>query len=125
LGPSGSKASDRGSPKPEAIETHSGGKIMAQGKGDLLESRRLRSDLRLVDLAVRKRWPISDEMKTELVEKLVSIAELGTNEEALRAISILIAVEAQNQKDDHLRGEARAKVDRLDEIAKDLGIEIE
>jgi len=98
---------------------------MAQGKGDLLESRRLRSDLRLVDLAIRKRWPISDEMKTELVEKLVSIAELGTFEESLRAISILIAVEAQNQKDDHLRGEVRAKVDRLDSIAKDLGLEIE
>jgi hypothetical protein len=98
---------------------------MPQGKGDLLESRRLRSDLRLVDLAVRKRWPISDEMKTELVEKLVSIAELGTNEEALRAISILIAVEAQNQKDDHLLGQARSDDRRLDAISKDLLIEIE
>jgi hypothetical protein len=93
------------------------------GSGGLLESRRIRSDLGLVKMAVRKRWPISEEVKIELIEKLASIAELGTNEEALRAISILITVEAQNQKDDHLRGEAQAKVDRLDEIAKDLGLE--
>jgi len=95
------------------------------GRGGLLQSPRLRSDLRLVDLAIRKRWPISDEMKIELIEKLASIAELGTNEEALRAISILIAVEAQNQKDDHRLGEARSDDRRLDEIAKDLGLEIE
>jgi hypothetical protein len=95
------------------------------GRGGILESPRLRGDLRLVEIAVRKRWPIGDEMKTELVEKLASVAELGTNEEALRAISILIAMEGQNQRDDHLRGEAQSKLDRLGEIAKDLGLEIE
>ena len=93
-----------------------------KGGGDLLQSRRLRGDLRLVEIAIRKRWAISDEMKTELIEKLASITESGSNEEALRAISILIAAEAQNQKDDH-RG-AEAELLRLDEIAKDLGVEI-
>lgn len=98
---------------------------MAQGKGELLESRRLRSDLGLVKMAVRKRWPISDEVKSELIEKLSSIAELGTNEEALRAIEIIVSTEAQNQKDDHRLGEARSDDRRLDAIAKDLGIEID
>lgn len=94
------------------------------GSGGLLESRRIRSDLGLVKMAVRKRWPISEEVKIELIEKLASIAELGANEEALRAIEILITMESQNQKDDHRLGEARREEHRLDLIAKDLGIEI-
>lgn len=98
---------------------------MSQGKGELLESRRLRSDLGLVKMAIRKRWSISDEVKIELIEKLSSIAELGTNEEALRAIEIIVSMEAQNQKDDHRLGQARIDDRRLDAIAKDLGIEIE
>ena len=98
---------------------------MVAGKGGLLESQRLRSDLGLVAMAVRKRWPISEEVKIELIEKLASIAEHGTNEEALRAISILIAAEAQNLKDDHRLGDARAETHRLDLIAKDLGIAID
>ena len=95
------------------------------GRGGILQSQRLRGDLRLVDMAVRKRWPITDEMKTELIERLASITELGTNEESLRAIAILITMEGQNQKDDHRLGEARIDDRRLEAIAKDLGISIE
>ncbi len=91
------------------------------GRGGLLQSNRLRGDLSLVATAVRKRWPISDKVKAELLARLGRIVEEGSTEDALRAIKLLLEMEGQNQRDDlrELAGDRRVDLNR---IAEDLGI---
>ena len=84
----------------------------------------IRADTRMVGRALRNGWPIKPEHKALLVETMVGIAKTETvlvaTEDGPVAVSNarnqinatrnLIAMEAQNQADDHLQD----KNDRLD-----------
>jgi hypothetical protein len=78
--------------------------------------------------AVCQRWPMTAEMRQEVLEKLCGIirSPLASPREVTSAAKALMSAEAQNQADEHKAVDVslRAEHDRLDEIARDLGIEV-
>jgi hypothetical protein len=85
-----------------------------------------REDLRLVLMAVRRRWPIPEDRKASIVTRMLEIvgkrevdlhfesgprpSEERADTNAIKAAAILAALEGQNQSDEH----AEAKNARLD-----------
>lgn len=61
-----------------------------------------KQEARLYGRAIRSRWPVSDEMKMEVLANLREIAQHGEKETArVAACNALIACERQNQQDEH------------------------
>ena len=60
------------------------------------------SDTRLQERAIRERWPIKDEHKARIVERLDGIirSKRASHREVVSASRALISAEAQNQTDD-------------------------
>ncbi len=60
-------------------------------------------DTRMVERALRKRWPIKEEHKEAVVTRLMMIVadRKSSNREATSAAKALLAAESQNQGDDH------------------------
>ena len=77
-------------------------------------------------MAVRQRWEIDDEYRREATERLRSLMNSADDDIALKAISQVRALVAQNQKDEHKVLDVRVQIrhDQLHGIAADLGIEI-
>lgn len=94
------------------------------GRGRLLLDRaKLHDDIRLLGMAIRKRWQISDAAKGAILERLESVIRYSDDDEiAIKAIAQVRAMEQQNQKDEH------AKIDefrnRVLAIAERCGIDI-
>jgi len=103
------------------------GKYVAAGKGNLLESRsKLHDDCRLIMSAIKKRWPISDEMKQSLVDRLAGIITGNDDDEvAIKAANVLRGMESANQSDEHKVIDVRIQQRNaeLDAIAAELGID--
>ena len=59
-----------------------------------------KNDLKLVNSAINKRWNISPEIKSKLIEKLQTTINHEDDEIALKAIKIYTDMEKQNQVDD-------------------------
>ena len=101
--------------------------MTATGDGDFLASQpKVHDDCRLIQMAVRKRWPISDEVKAKLVDRLLKVAEGNADDEtAIKAINVLKGMEQQNQSDEHKVVDVRIQQRNaeLDAIAADLGID--
>ena len=82
-----------------------------------------RSDMQLISKAVKKRWSISEEYRTALVQQMIMIVgNTTTNDRArIAATKILIEMEKQNQSDqqDEVLNDQRH---RLLDVAQRLGI---
>lgn len=97
------------------------------GKGRLfLDPNKTHDDLRLLRMAVRKRWDISEEFRRVALERLAMIVSTGDDEIALKAIAEVRQLENQNQKDEHKLVDVSISTrhDQLDAIAADLGIDV-
>ena len=62
-------------------------------------------DRKLLGVALKKRWPISEELRARAVEALQATLEVATSARELAAVASLLrsltAMEGQNQADDH------------------------
>jgi ABC-type branched-subunit amino acid transport system ATPase component len=73
-------------------------------------------------MAVKKRWPISEEVKSRLVERLAMIAvDSPEDDTAIKAANVLRSMEQQNQKDEQTNN-LQSDRNRFLEIAARLGI---
>jgi hypothetical protein len=83
----------------------------------------VRGDLRLLETAVRRRYPINTTKAAETVNRFLDDADPRV---ALRAAAIAATMEGQNQSDEHKVIDVRitTRHDQLDAIASDLGIDI-
>jgi len=94
------------------------------GRGRLLLDRaKLHDDIRLLGMAIRKRWQVSDEVKDAILERLENVIKFSDDDEvAIKAIAQVRAMEQQNQKDEH------AQIDefrnRVLTIAQRCGIDV-
>ncbi len=84
-------------------------------------------DIRMEARALRQRWPISDEVRSAIVQRMLkTIADPEASDRAVSvAVKALLAAEAQNQKDDHKKSELETISDRnyrFDAIAAELGL---
>lgn len=80
----------------------------------------VRGDLLLMERAVRNRW-LTEDLKPKVLECLVEILETGGPRERLRASQTIVAMEGQNQKDEHK--EQDNFPERVYAIAARLGID--
>jgi hypothetical protein len=85
-------------------------------------------DTRLMAKALTQRWPVTPEYRGIIVRKLMKVIAdpASSPREVTAAAKALLAAEAQNQADEHKAVDVslRTEHDRLDEIARDLGIEV-
>jgi hypothetical protein len=91
------------------------------------DPRHIRADIALVGRAVRQRWKVPDEVRSEVPEIMRGIVnkphatvishdtgepiQIDHDRERIAAAKVLVAMEQQNQVDDH----AEDKVSRLNE----------
>jgi hypothetical protein len=92
--------------------------VPAGGGGELLGGRRKAADINLIASAVRRRWPVPPETAAVVIDRLTKIVQKQTvgvmtkegpadlegpaDANANAAARVLVAMEAQNQADDHL-----------------------
>jgi len=78
--------------------------------------------------AVCQRWPMTPEMRQEVLERLCRIVRdpVASPREVTSAAKAIMSAEAQNQADEHKAVDVslRAEHDRLDAIARDLGLDV-
>lgn len=89
----------------------------------MIDQAKLHDDIRLVGMAIRKRWQVSDEIKDAILCRLEDVIRDSDDDElAIKAIAQVRAMEQQNQKDEH------AQIDefrnRVLTIAKRCGIDV-
>jgi len=82
----------------------------------------VRGDLRLLEMAVRRRFNIDTEKAAREVNELMSSPDPRVQ---LRALGIAALMESMNQKDEHkvIDGQLTARDSELSRIASDLGID--
>lgn len=85
-----------------------------------------RADLRMIASAVRRRWPIPEERKREIITRMLEVVarrevDVPTGDgvftsvdradiNAIRAAGVLASMEAQNQSDEHA-ADKNARID--------------
>jgi hypothetical protein len=79
----------------------------------------IRGDLVLIQTAVNRRW-LTDELKERVIETLSNALESGDTRAKLRAAQIIVAMESQNQKDEHK--ELANLHERISAIANRFGV---
>jgi uncharacterized Ntn-hydrolase superfamily protein len=79
----------------------------------------------MVERAIKNRW-LTDDLKGEAIEAIRRGLRSGDDRAEQSAVRSLIAMEAQNQKDEHKVIDVRVETrnDELSGIAADLGIDI-
>jgi hypothetical protein len=71
------------------------------GMGLFLDRSKIHDDLRLLNVAMKRRWPISEDFMETIVFRLESIIANGEDDElALKAIAQVRQMEGQNQRDE-------------------------
>jgi len=82
----------------------------------------VRGDLQLLEMAVRRRFPIDAEKAARTVNQFLDDTDPRV---ALRAAAIAALMESQNQKDEHkiIDGMLSSGNDRLSSVAADLGLD--
>lgn len=72
------------------------------GRGRLLlDPSKWHDDIRLLHVAMKRRWEIDDDFRDIIVSRLKDVIQLGDDEIALKAIAESRHMEAQNQRDEH------------------------
>jgi hypothetical protein len=88
----------------------------------------LNRELQLEARALRQRWPIDDRQRNAIIRTMLGIMLSGDAKprDRISAGKALLAAEAQNQADEHKAVDVslRTEHDRLDAIARDLGLEV-
>jgi hypothetical protein len=81
--------------------------------------------MRMIERAIKKRW-LTDDLKTDALAAIKRGLNCGDDRAEQTAVRNLIAMEAQNQKDEHKVIDVRVQTrhDELAGIAADLGIEV-
>lgn len=128
LGVVGKTESRQSRSKREAATQLDGTNDSRAGRGRLfLDPAKHSDDLRLFAMAIKQRWKIDEAYRNEAVERLREIMQSSNDEIALKAIAQVRALEAQNQKDEHkvIDVHVSARLNQLDALAADLGIEVE
>jgi hypothetical protein len=93
------------------------------GKGRLLLDRsKWHDDIRLLQVARKRRWEIDDSFRDLIVSRLRTVIEEGDDEIALKAIAESRHMEAQNQRDEHKALDEFQN--RVIELADRFGIDI-
>lgn len=83
----------------------------------------VRGELQLIERAV-KRWGLEGSQKTKALERVLHVLENSQDERAiLRAASVLVTMEAQNQRDEHLASGVDELRNRIIELAARAGID--
>jgi hypothetical protein len=82
--------------------------------------------MRLVTMAINKRWPVSEQAKSDAIATALAIMQTSEKDrDRIAAAKLLLAAEKQNQ-DDQIKLTALAiqqRNARLDAIADELGID--
>ena len=91
------------------------------------ERKRGISETRLLEKAVRQRWPIPDEYRLAIMERQARIAidEDASNREATSAAKCLISAERQNQMDDMAHDDLLARQPQSAVAAASTGMSIQ
>jgi len=87
----------------ENVERDAEGREGSAGSGGLLEDpRKLRSDLKLIEQSIRRRWKTDDRIKDALLSKIARIALTSEKpREQVAAARCYLMAEQQNLLDDH------------------------
>jgi hypothetical protein len=85
----------------------------------------VRGDMRMIERAIKNRW-LTDDLKADALAAIQRGLRCGDDRAEQTAVRNLIAMEAQNQKDEHKVIDVRVTTrhDQLAGIAADLGIEV-
>lgn len=77
--------------------------------------------------AIKRRWPIGEGLKAEIVEQLMEVLKdpTASHRERIAAAQGLLSAESQNQRDEHKIVDAGAPSQQFDiaGIARDLGLD--
>lgn len=86
----------------------------------------IRGEMQMIERAIKKRWLTTDELKANALEAVQRGLNCGDKRAEQRAIANLLAMEAQNQKDEHKVVDVNVSTrhDKLPGIAADLGIDL-
>jgi hypothetical protein len=81
--------------------------------------------MRMIERAIKNRW-LTNDLKTDALAAIKRGLNCGDDRAEQTAVRNLIAMEAQNQKDEHKVIDVRVQTrhDELAGIAADLGIEV-
>ena len=97
--------------------------MIETGKGRLLLDRaKWHDDIRLLHVAMKRRWEIDDDFREIIVSRLKDVIQLGDDEIALKAIAESRHMEAQNQRDEHKALDEFSN--RVLELADRFGIDV-
>mgnify|MGYP005610432167 FL=1 len=88
----------------------------------LVDKAKMHDDLRLLGVAVKKRWVIPESFKQTIVERLQRIVQGQDDELALKAIGQAKSLESQNQTDEHKNLDEFSS--NLIKLAARLGIDV-
>ena len=85
----------------------------------------VRGEMRMIERAIKNRW-LTDDLKADALAAIQRGLRCSDDRAAQTAVRNLIAMEAQNQKDEHKVIDVRVTTrhDQLAGIAADLGIEV-
>lgn len=81
-------------------------------------------EIKTYGVAVNQRWPTNQTYRAEIVNLLMRVAidPESTTREKIAASKVLVAIESQNQKDEHTAA-VQSDRNRFLEVAKRLGID--
>lgn len=87
------------------------------------DAKRIESDAKLLKKAIRNRWPVTDEVRKAVIDRLEGFIKDPKidPDRATAAARVIVAAEGQNQADDHLR----EKNERIDSGASTEAQKIE
>lgn len=85
----------------------------------------VRGDMRMLERAIKNRW-LTEDLKEEAIETIRRGLRCGDSRAEQTAVRSLIAMEAQNQKDEHKVIDVRVvtRNDQIPAIAAELGIDL-
>ena len=86
----------------------------------MLDKAKQHDDIRLLNVAIKKRWDIPEEFRQVIIDRLKCIVNDPDDELALKAIAQVTKLESQNQTDEHKQLDEFSR--RVLDIANRLGI---
>jgi len=82
----------------------------------------VRGELQLMSQAIRRRWPITEEMRSEATQCAIDMIRTGKPREKVAALRLLKEMEGQNQQDEKNTEQDELRT-RLIELAASAGID--
>lgn len=75
----------------------------------LADDSEVRGDLKMVQTAIKQRWPITDEMRQLAAERLQGLLASPDDRTAAKAAQVLLQMDTINQRDEHHKEDLEAK----------------